>query len=105
MRVMLVGEVASECRVSVSKIRRDLHESRNGRGNFPLPISPPGGKLRWLASDIEAYLASLSVAPPVNIRTPQEIRQDKKAFEERQRLADKALEKHRIPNRNERKTS
>ena len=95
MRVMLIGEVASLLRVSVSKIRRDHNESRNGRGNFPLSISPPGGTLRWLDSDIEAYLVSLSAAPPVVIRSSQEIRQDKKAFAERQRLADEALEKHR----------
>lgn len=94
-KVMLIDEVAAATRWSVSTVRRKSSERRKGRGDFPLPISPPGCMCKWLASDIEAYLASKTTVLPANVSTPRQTRQDKKAFEVRQRLAEQALEKHK----------
>jgi len=94
-RILLIGEVASLLRISIPTLRRWLHESRRGQRNFPIPISEIGGKCRWLASDIEAFIASQSVAPLTNPPTSKKIRQDKKAFLQRQALAEKTLERHR----------
>jgi predicted DNA-binding transcriptional regulator AlpA len=99
--ILLLDEVATLLRVSKSTINRWLAERRKGiRGNFPLPISLPGGKIRWLASDIDAYLQSQATQqPPINIPTCRQRHRNAKTFQERQAAADKALERHRSPKR------
>ena len=93
-KIILIREVAFRVGLSIPSIRRYLQESRAGLRNFPLTISPPGCKCRWRASDIEAYLASLSAAPPVASSTRQ-VAHNQKEFHQRQLAAEKALEKHR----------
>jgi len=93
-RILFVEEIASQLRMSIPSIRRYLQASRRGRGNFPLPISPPGGKLRFLASDIEAYLASQSVAPSATSSIRQ-TKRDQKEFHQRQAAAEETLRRHR----------
>jgi len=95
--IVLIDEVAARLRVSTSTVRRWLAESRAGRGNLPRPVSVPGGKLRWLASDIEAYLASQSQATPPVVSTVRQVRRDQKEFHQRQAEADKILLRHRKP--------
>ena len=91
MSVLLIGDVAAMLKVSESSIRRWCEEARKGNGKFPLPISARGGKCRWLLSDIEGYLASLSTAAtPIPARQQ---RRSTKAFQARQERTDKALER------------
>ncbi|MDR0327355.1 MAG: hypothetical protein LBI05_03555 [Planctomycetaceae bacterium] len=94
--VYLIEEVAVKVRLAPVSIYKEVSDSRKGIGSFPLPISKPGGKLRWLASDIEAYLQSLSNNdPPAQIASTSKRRQESKAFKQRQAAAQKALERHR----------
>lgn len=97
-KILLIDEVALRLGVSPSTIRRYLQASRLGQGNFPLPISPPGCKCRWLSSDIEAYLQSQSsIVASMKMFKPQEVKSDKKSFLQRQLQAEIALTKHRKP--------
>jgi len=89
--------VATACRVAPVTICRWLAEARKGLRYFPLTISPPGQKLLWLASDIEAFLKSQSnVPPPVNATCPaKRMKQESQDFENRQKRAAETLAKHR----------
>jgi hypothetical protein len=94
-KILFIDGVASRIGLSISSVRRLLGERRKtGRGDFPLPISAPGCKGRWLASDVEVYLASRSVAPPpVNVpNSPKKQRQEDHA---RKEAVHTALERHR----------
>ena len=92
-RVLLIGEVAEILELSVSSINRYLGQSRKGIGNFPNPISTPGGKLRWLAADINQYLESqASAASPMPARTK---RRNAAAVQARQNATEKALDRFR----------
>jgi len=98
--ILLVHEVALRVRASVSSVNRWLHQRRKGQGNFPLPISPPGGKLRWLAADIERFLQSQSNVPSSIVPTSiAQKRREDKAYERRQAEAAATLRKH-ATNRN-----
>jgi hypothetical protein len=74
-----------------------LHaERKRGNGTFPLSIGSKGGKLRFNAEDIERYIASQSNnAPPVNVTATKQRKKQEREYEERQRKADKSLERHR----------
>jgi predicted DNA-binding transcriptional regulator AlpA len=93
-RVLLVDEIASLMRVARSSIYRWLGERRKGIGSFPLPISQAGGKLRWLASDIDSYLSAQASATPVP-PTARQRKRSTKVFTERQNTVDRHLEKYR----------
>ena len=95
-RILLINEVATLLRVTPSSVYRWLGDRRRGIGTFPLPISQAGGKLRWLASDVEAFLASQSALPPVHVPTARQAKRNARAFQERQASADKALQRHGI---------
>jgi len=105
-KILLIGEVATLLRVSVASVYRWLGDTRKGIGTFPLPISSRGGKLRWLESDVEAFLASQSAPPPISVPTARKAKRSAKAFQERQAAANKALQRHNTSNLNkERKIS
>jgi len=98
--ILLVREVALRFRANVSTVNRWLHQRRKGQGNFPLPISPPGGKLRWLAADIESFLRSQSnVSSPIVLTSIAQKRRDDKSHAIRQAEAAATLRKH-AANRN-----
>jgi len=100
-RILLIREVATLLRVANVTIYRWLAESREGRGHFPLPVSQRGGKLRWLATDIEAFLQSQSTAvPPVNVTSATKRRQEAKEYRNRQERATAALRRHGFNGRN-----
>jgi len=94
MEILLIDEVAKMLKVSPSTLSRWAEESRKGTGTFPLPVSARGGKRRWLLSDIEQYLESLSTvkAVPASVRKP---RRNAKAHAQRQSVTDRALAKYR----------
>ena len=94
--IILIDELAALLRVHPSTIRRWLADRRRGIGSFPLTVSSPGCKCRWLLSDIEAYIASQSQANAIPPVTPsaRQVRRDQKEFQERQTAADKALLRH-----------
>jgi predicted DNA-binding transcriptional regulator AlpA len=95
-RILLINEVAATLRVSISTINRWLGQTRRGIGQFPKPISVAGGKGRWLASDIERWLESQSIAiSPVNVPTARQAKRNARAFQERQASADRALARFR----------
>ena len=93
-RILLINEVAEMVEASPSSISRWCEESRKGLNTFPLPVSARGGKRRWLLSDIEQYLESLSTvkAVPASVRKP---RRNAKAHAQRQSVTDRALAKYR----------
>ena len=93
-RILLINEVAALLRVANSSIYRWVAERRKGIGKFPLPISTQGGKLRWLASDVETYLASQSQISP-NLPTARQRQRNAKAFQERQNATDMALSRYK----------
>lgn len=96
LMIYLIHEVATKVRLAPASIYKAVANRRNGIGSFPLPISAPGGKLRWLVSDIEAYLQSLSNnEPPVKVASASKRRQESKSFKQRQEAAQKILERHR----------
>lgn len=97
--ILLIEEVAALCRVAVSTIRRWLGERRKGRGNFPLPISPPGYKCRWLSSDIARWLESQRVPPIVStpVTSARQRRKKATAFQQRQEAVKQGLLRHRKP--------
>jgi len=93
-KVLLIDEVATLLRISQSTIYRLIADSRAGRSNFPVPISRRKGKNRWLASDIERYLASQSASKvPVNFVSPAK---KQKEHQRRQDAAKAALARHGI---------
>ena len=95
-RILLVHEVATLLRIAPVTVYRHLALRRKGIGTFPLPISTAGGKLRWLASDIEAFLQSQSNAmPPAKVASTSERRQEAKTYRDRQDAAQKVLVRHR----------
>jgi len=62
--VILIDKVAERVLLSTHRVRQLVSERRKtGLGNFPLPFSPPGSKLRWRASDISYYIASQNAEP------------------------------------------
>ena len=95
MKILLVHEVAEMLRVSVPTVNRWLGEARRGAGSFPLPISTTKGKGRWIASDVEAWIACQSrpsVTPPKSVKQK---RRNAKAFQERQATAERGLDRYR----------
>jgi predicted DNA-binding transcriptional regulator AlpA len=86
-RVLLVGEVATLLRESKRSVYRQYKQ-----GKLPMPLPMPG-KLRWLASDIEAFLESR--APLVNVpTTTKQCKKQEREYQERQRKADQTLQRH-----------
>ena len=49
-------EVAVMLRMSVSTVGVRLANRRKRIGDFPLPVSKPNKKCRWLKADIEQYI-------------------------------------------------
>jgi len=94
--ILLLPEVAERLRVSTATVNRFLAQRRKGVGHFPLPLSSFKGKGRWLASDVDAYIESLSncnVAANVPIKSEK---QKAREFADRQKRARQALEQHGI---------
>ena len=96
--ILLIGEVASRLRVSIPTINRWLHMTRKGQGAFPLPISAKGCKGRWLSTDIEAFLQSLSTSDNAtfNVCDSSQQKRESKTFGQRQESARQALERHAV---------
>ena len=93
-KVLLIDEVAALLRISHSTIYRLISASRAGRSDFPAPISLRKGKSRWLASDIEHYLASQSgTGLPANFVSPAK---KQKEYQRRQDAARATLARHGI---------
>ena len=100
--VILIAVVARMLGVSISTIGRWTDEARKGKRQFPLPISERGGKRRWLLSDIELHIASLSTTRTPVPKTSQQRRRNAKARQSREEQVDKVLERYRTKgNRNE----
>jgi predicted DNA-binding transcriptional regulator AlpA len=88
--ILLIDELTAILRRSKSSVYRDLSQ-----GNLPKPISKRGGKLRWLASDIEAFLQSQSNAnPPVNVPTTKDRKRQAKDYQRRQESTRARLQHH-----------
>jgi len=56
IEIMNLAEVALMLRLSTSTIRLRLTARRNGKGDFPAPISGYKERLAWLRSEIESYI-------------------------------------------------
>jgi len=96
--VVLIKEVAFMLGLSVSSINVRLRQARLGESRFPLTISEPGTKCRWLRSDIERYIESQSqannAAPPVNPVSPAKRQRESQSLQRRGELAQAVLAKH-----------
>ena len=94
-RILLIKQVAARLGVSVASVNRYLALRRQGIGTFPFPISPFKGRGRWLESDIDRYIESLSAC---NATTPAPSYQKKERnYHNRQESATVGLmERHGI---------
>ena len=89
-RILLIDELATLLRESKSSVYRQYKQ-----GKLPMPLSM-SGKLRWLASDIEAFLQSRA-PPPVNAPTATKQRKKQgQEYEERQQRAEQTLQRHKL---------
>lgn len=68
--LMDIKEVAAYLRCSVDTIWRRMKDRREGNGNFPLPITPPGKKNFWNRIDIESWNANGTPEMPL---TPAQV--------------------------------
>ena len=50
-----ISDVCDYYGLSETTIRRKVRESRDGNGNFPLPLFKSGCKVLWRKSDIESW--------------------------------------------------
>jgi len=92
--ILFLPEVAARLRVSTTTVRRLLFRRRKGEGTFPLPISQFKEKGRWLASDVDKYIESLS-----NVNVPVQVpskKQQEREFQQRLEVARAELRKHGI---------
>ena len=94
--ILLLPEVAERLRVSTATVNRLLAQRRRGEGFFPLPLSTFRGKGRWLASDVDAYIESLSGCNTASSVPAKSDRQKSREFAERQKRARRTLEQHGI---------
>ena len=102
-RILLVGEVAQMLRVAPVSIYRWVALRRRQVGTFPLPISARGGKLRFNAEDIEAYLQSQSENTlPNSIAISRQMKTATKEQHRRQKTTETGLARHGL-NRNSNK--
>jgi predicted DNA-binding transcriptional regulator AlpA len=62
-----IHEVGADFGLSESSVRRRVRDSREGRGNFPLPLFKSGCRVLWKKSDILAWSGEdsdiLSITP------------------------------------------
>jgi predicted DNA-binding transcriptional regulator AlpA len=93
--ILLLPEVSERLRVSTATVNRLLAQRRKGEGTFPLPLSSFKGKGRWLASDVDGYIESLSDCNVVSVPVKSE-KQKAREFVERQKRAKATLERHGI---------
>jgi len=94
-RIFLTSDLVSLLRVSRSTIDRWTREAREGKSEFPVPISAPGRRKFWDARAIEAWLAEKNRAPPqVGVPPGRSEKQKARDFAERQQRAQQALERH-----------
>ena len=96
--ILLLPEVVGRLRVSTATVNRLLAQRRKGTGTFSLPLSQFKGKGRWLASDVDNYIESLSNVN-VTVVPAKSDKQKAREFIERQKQARKVLARHGI-NRN-----
>jgi predicted DNA-binding transcriptional regulator AlpA len=50
--ILFAEDVCGHFRISRPTLKIWLRQARDGKIDFPLPVSPMGKKLRWAASDI-----------------------------------------------------
>jgi len=92
-----IKEVAFMLGLSVSSINVRLRQARRGESRFPLTISEPHAKCRWLRRDIERYLESQSqsqannATPPVKPVSPAKRRRESQSLQRRIELTESVL--------------
>jgi len=93
--ILLLPEVAERLRVSTATVNRLLALRRKGEGTFPLSLSSFKGKGRWLASDVDDYIESLSNVKTVNAKPTNDTakRRERTAYEQRQKSVAAASER------------
>ena len=91
-RILFITQVAARLGVSVASVNRYLALRRKGIGTFPLPISPFKGRGRWLESDIDRYVESLSSVNVANAMpiTNAEQQRGRKNKEQRRKSVESA---------------
>ena len=102
--VMLIDEFASLLGLAkVTVYRTVADERKHGTGQIPMPISRPGGKMRWRVADVERFLQSTAPPPrsppqppPVNTPINSSKKQAAKSYQNRQEAARQALKRHGI---------
>jgi predicted DNA-binding transcriptional regulator AlpA len=88
--ILFIDDLAELLRTSRSNVYK-----LKKQGKLPMPLSM-SGKLRWLASDIEAFLQSRA-PPPVNAPTATQHRKKQdREYQERQQRAEQTLQRHKL---------
>jgi len=96
-RIYLISDLVALLRLSRSTIDRRTREARDGKTDFPLPISAPGQRLLWDARAVEQWLAVRNKPPPqVDVLPAKSDKRKSRDFAERQERAQRALERHRL---------
>ena len=92
--IIFIDEVAKRIGMSVSWVNREHAKSIRGESNFPQKISSPKCKGRWLANDVDNYIASLSKVNDSTTIPTKSQKQQEREFNERQKRAKAALARH-----------
>jgi len=98
-RIYVISDLVALLRLSRSTIGRRIAAAREGKCEFPLPISAPGQRLLWNARTVEQWLSDNTKPPtPVNANVPiaKSAKQQSRDFAERQLRAQQTLERHRL---------
>ena len=95
-RIYLISDLVALLRLSRSTIDRRTREARDGKSDFPLPISAPGQRLLWDKRSVDQWLANRAnvAAPVVHAVTNSPVKA--RDFAERQKRAAEALARHTI---------
>ena len=95
-RILLIDDLVALLRLSRSTIDRRTREARDGKIDFPIPISASGQRMLWDINTVEQWLASRNRdSPLVNTLATKSEKQKARDFAERQQRAQQALDRHR----------
>ena len=72
--VLQIEDIASAFRVSIPTVKRWLHDAKQGKNNFPIPISGvPGRRLAWSKTTIEDFINETSPVDSPKV-TPRQLK-------------------------------
>jgi predicted DNA-binding transcriptional regulator AlpA len=94
--ILTAAEVADYFRVSLSSLKRWVLLTRRGSFDFPMPISPKGGQLRWRKTEIEVWGSRIGNIPmqPTSIPTDTPAERKRREYQVATRLEKLGITVH-----------